>query len=232
MYTRTILCCLFVALGVTPAAAAETSRTLSVTGQGTATAPPDTAMFDAGVVTQAPTAAQALESNNEAAQRMIEVLKEAQIADKDIQTSRIDISPIYSATREGREPKITGYQVTNQVRVVVRSLPSLGRVLDAVVRSGSNQLGGIRFDIDNKTGVLNQARNRAMQDARARAELYAQAAGVKVGRVLTIQEAGGVVPEPRGMMRFAVAAEAAVPVAPGEQELAASVNVTYELLDQ
>ena len=112
----------------------------------------------------------------------------------------------------------------------MRNLPSLGEVLDAVVEAGSNQINGIQFDIDNKEGVLNQARNRAVKDARARAELYAQAAGVKLGNVINIQETGAVIPQPRPMVRMAMA-EAAVPIAAGEQELVASVSMTFEIVD-
>jgi uncharacterized protein YggE len=230
MRSKHILSSLLVPLVTTLATAAEPQRTLSVVGQGSATAPPDMATFETAVVTQAATAAEALAANNEASRAVLEILKQAQIADKDVQTSRFDISPVYRTNREGQDPKISGYQVTNQVTVVVRSLASLGQVLDAVVKSGSNQVQGIRFDIDNKTGVLNQARNRAVQDARARADLLAQAAGVHVGKVLTIQETGAAGPPPMPMMRMAMA-ESAVPVATGEQELSASVSIMYELVD-
>jgi uncharacterized protein len=212
-------------------AAEQRPRSLTVAGEGRATAPPDTAEFDVAVVTQAATAAEALAANNESIQRVMEILKTAQIADKDLQTSQFSIQPVYQSSREGvHEPKIVGYQVTNQIHVVVRNLPSLGKVLDAVVQGGSNQIHGIRFDIDDKVGVLNQARNRAVRDARARAELYAQAAGVKLGKVLSFQESGAAVPEPRPMMRMAMA-EAAVPIATGENEVAASVSMTFELVD-
>ncbi len=230
MVKKHLLTCLLIPLTASSVAAADAARTLSVMGQGTATAPPDMAMFDVAVVTQAGTAGEAMAANNEAAQRTLEVLRGSQIADKDLQTSRFDINPIYKNSRDGRSPEIMGYQVTNQVHVVVRSLPSLGKVLDAVVQAGSNQISGIRFDIDHKDGVLNQARSRAVQDARARAELYAQASGVKLGKVLNIQESGAAAPQPRPMMRMAMA-EASVPVATGEQELSASVSMTFELID-
>ena len=121
MLPQRVLSCLLIPMTASLATAAEPVRNVSVTGQGTATAPPDMAMFDVAVVSQAATAAEALAANNEAVNRMIEVLKAAQIADKDLQTSRFDISPIYKNTRDGRDPKITGYQVTNQVHVVVRT---------------------------------------------------------------------------------------------------------------
>ncbi len=205
-------------------------RTISVSGQGTATSPPDLAEFDAAVVTQGESAAAALESNSAAVAKMLEVLRGLKIADKDIQTSRFDLSPLYENTRNGRAPKIVGYTASNQVHVRVRNLPQLGKVLDDLIESGSNQISGIRFDLDDKTGVLNQARNRAMSDARARAELFAHAAGVKVGQVLSIQEVSSSFPQPRYAIR-AMAAEAAVPMATGEQEISATVSVVYEMLD-
>jgi uncharacterized protein YggE len=123
--------------------------------------------------------------------------------------------------------------VTNQVRVRVRNLADLGQVLDALIQVGSNQVSGIRFGIDDATGVLNQARNRAIADARSRAELYAQAAGVRVGKVLTISEQPIQMPRPQFMANaFAAEARAAsVPVATGEQELQASVDVVFALED-
>jgi uncharacterized protein YggE len=210
--------------------AAEPVRSITVAGQGTATAPPDMAQINIGVMTQAPTASQALAANSESARAIMDTLKSQQIAEKDIQTSQFTIHPVLShQTRDGEEPKITAYQVSNQVLVRVRHLPTLGKVLDAVVAAGSNQIYGISFGIDNETGVLNQARNRAIQDARARAELFAQAAGVKLGKLLSIQESGAAPQPPQPMMRMAIAES--VPIATGEQELTASVSVTYELLD-
>jgi uncharacterized protein YggE len=109
----------------------------------------------------------------------------------------------------------------------------LGKVLDALVQVGSNQISGISFGIDDPTGVLNQARSRAIADAKMRAQLYAQAAGVRVGKVLTIRESSVPMPRPQNLaLGFAAEARsAAVPVATGEQELSASVTVVFELED-
>ena len=202
--------------------------TIVVTGHGKATAPPDMATIQTGVITQAATAQQALQANNQAMQQLLSVLKQNQIADKDLQTSQFDLSPQYKTDERGRDPQIVGYRAANQVRVRVRNLPRLGQVLDALVSAGSNQLNGISFEIDDPTGVLNQARNRAIADARSRAELYAQAAGVRVGKVISISEQSVPVPGPfpaRAMMAEA----AAVPVAAGEQELSATIQMVFEL---
>ena len=122
-------------------------------------------------------------------EKIMGVLKENAIASRDVQTSGFNVNPQYKRDKQGRRQlEIVGYRVTNQLRVYVRNLADLGRVLDALVRAGSNQVSGISFGIDDPTGVLNQARKRAVADALRRAQLYAQAAGVRAGRVMTISE--------------------------------------------
>jgi uncharacterized protein YggE len=229
MISQRLMVCLLIPLLTSTLVAAEPERSITVTGEGKTTSPPDMAEINIGVMTQAATAAQALQSNNESVRSIMDVLKGQQIADKDMQTLQFNIHPVYAQTRGEQEPRVTGYQVINQLHVRVRNLPSLGQVLDSVVQAGSNQINGISFGIDNQEGVLNQARNRAIHDARARAELYAQVAGVNLGKVLSIQESGAVMPPPQPMMRMAAAES--VPIATGEQELSASVSMTFELLD-
>jgi uncharacterized protein YggE len=208
-------------------------RTISVTGTGKVSAPPDMAAIQTGVVTEAETARAALSANNEAMRKILDVLKQHGIADKDVQTSSFNVSPVYKHDPEGRrEPEITGYRVHNQVSVKVRNLPKLGETLDALIEAGSNQVSGISFGIDDPTGVLNQARGRAIADARSRAEVYAQAAGVKVGRVRSISEQPPQRPMPIPMARMAFQAEAAsVPIATGEQDFEVTVYLEYALED-
>lgn len=209
------------------------ARTISVSGEGTATSPPDMATIDTGVVTQAPDASAALTANNQALEKLMQVLKEYQIAAKDIQTSNFNVNPEYRRGPRGQQDvEIAGYRVTNQVRVHVRNLPELGQVLDALVKAGSNQISGISFGIDDPEGVMTQARNRAVANARSRAELYAQAAGVGVGRVIAISEQGIQMPRPQYLQRgMAAEAMASVPVATGEQEVRANVTMVFELTD-
>ncbi len=220
-------------LSSTTTAQDKLPRTISVTGEGIATAPPDMATINTGVVTQASTAREALTSNNTVMERILASLKQFKIADKDIQTSTFNVAPQYSRNR-GQDPKIAGYQVRNQVRVRVRNLPQLGEVMDALVAAGSNQFSGVSFGMDDPTGVRNQARNRAVADARSRAELYAQAAGVNVGNVISISEQPVAQPRPQYLARGAMMAEAAgsVPVATGEQEIRATVYMVYALSDR
>jgi len=229
---RTVILLAILASNVVSIQAEEVPRVISVTGQGSATAPPDMATVTTGVVTQGVTAAEALESNNAAMQRLMAVLKRSNVADKDIQTSGFYVNPEYQRQQRGDEsPAIIGYRVTNQVQVRVRNLPNLGGILDALVKSGSNQVSGISFGIENSIGVLDQARTAAVADARRRAQLYAQSAGVLVGKVLSISEQTAIAPQPRYMNFARAAAADAVPVATGEQELQASVSIIFELKD-
>ena len=217
-----------------PALADEPSRTIGVTGEGKATAPPDMATIQTGVVTQAPTASRALAANTEAMERIMAVLKRQNVASKDIQTSSFHVQPNYRRDVRGRTLReIVGYQVTNQLRVRVRNLPTLGEVLDALVQAGSNQVSRIAFGIDNPTGVLNQARSRAVGDARSRAQLYAQAAGVKLGKVLRINEGTAQLPRPEFLGRqMAMQQAAAVPIATGEQEIQVRLGIVFALNDK
>ena len=202
--------------------------TVTVSGLGTVTTAPDMAEITSGVVTQAPTAAGALAANSQAMEKVLRSLAAQGVAARDIQTTSISVSPQRRAVRgEGRPPEIVGYEVTNQVRVNVRDLARLGRVLDEQVTQGANSVYGIRFGLADPAPLLDEARKRAMADARRRADLYAAAASLRVGRVVAVQEAGAVAPRPEMAARVMTAG--AVPVAPGEQEIRASVSVTFSL---
>ena len=230
MRFKQITVCLIAVL-TTPAFADEQPRTISVSGQGKVSSPPDMARIQTGVQTQAVTAKDALSSNNKAMQRILEVLKKHHVASKDVQTTSFNVSPVYKRDNRNRtQPEIVGYRVGNQVRVKVRNLPDLGKVLDALVQAGSNRVTGISFGVDDPTGLLNQARSRAMSDAKSRASIYAQAGGVTVGKIRTISEQASQIPRPmmRGMM-FAAGREAAVPIATGELDFSVTVHVVYDL---
>jgi uncharacterized protein YggE len=212
----------------------EFRRTISVTGQGEATVPPDMADIQTGVVTRGVAAAEALSANNEVMEKILGVLKMFKIASKDVQTSSFNVSPEYKRNERGQtQPTIVGYRVTNQVRVEVRNLADLGKVLDALVRAGSNEVSGVSFGIDDPTGVLNQARNRAIANAHSRAELYAQAAGVRLGKVLTISEQPIEFPQPRYLgLSLAKEGVSSVPVATGEQEFRVRIHMVFALEDK
>lgn len=208
-------------------------RTIRVTGEGRASAAPDMATIQAGATSRAPTAAEALTANNRAMAAVLATLKEQGIAPKDVQTSSLNIQPVHRLDPQGRMlNEIIGYDVTNQVQVNVRDLTKLGTVLDAVVRSGANQMSGVSFGIAESTPLQDKARAGAIDDAKRRAKLYADQAGVKLGKVLNISEQS--FPQPRrrmaGMM-VGRAMDAEVPIATGEEELQAQVFVEFALED-
>lgn len=226
--------CLLLLILAAPLAAAEHSlqRTISVSGQGRAAAPPDMATIHTGVVTTATTAKEALAANNRAMEQVIQVLKGKNIEAKDIQTSGFHVQPEYKRGPRGSQiNEITGYRVTNQVQVRVRNLPRLGEILDALVQAGSNQISGVNFGIAEPRAITNEARKRAIDDARGRAELYAQATGVRVGQIISINEQAVQIPRPTFQARAMMAEASAVPVATGEQEVSATIHVVYAIAD-
>ncbi len=212
---------------------------LNISADGRSSRKPDMAVFNAGVTTQGKTAGEAMAANSASMNRAIAALKAAGIADKDIQTSNLNLSPIYAPQRrlpdgtiEPEQPTIVGYQATNTVTVKQRNLTQFGKVIDTLVAAGANQVNGPSFMMDNPDAALDEARMQAMAKARARAELYARAAGLKVARILSISEGGGYAPPMPVMYARAggesMAAEAP-PIAPGQVDMNVSVTVLFEL---
>ncbi|WP_088307000.1 SIMPL domain-containing protein [Novosphingobium sp. B 225] len=209
---------------------------LSVNGEGRATRVPDLAVFSAGVTSQAATAGAAMSANAAQMNKVIAALKTAGIADKDVQTSQISLNPVYgdqqvSPNGTMRAPRIVGYQAGNTVSVKQRDLKQFGKVLDTLVASGANEVNGPNFQLDNPDAAMDEARVAAIKSARARADLYAKAAGLRVVRILTISEGGGYSPpQPVMFTKAAMMADAApTPVAAGQLDLTVSVNVQFEL---
>tara|TARA_R110002110_G_scaffold8348_2_gene42010 strand:+ start:165 stop:905 length:741 start_codon:yes stop_codon:yes gene_type:complete len=213
-------------------------RVLSLSGTGEVKARPDTASISSGVVSNAKTAQQALAANSAAMNKLFRELKAAGIADRDLQTQNFSIAPQY----EPYDPKnpvpqherIIGYQVSNGVTVRVRDLDKLGRLIDQMTTAGANRMGGISFYVDKTDNLLEEARRKAMADVRRKADLYADGLGVKLKRVLTINESvSRPGPQPRramGVMSMAKSgAREAAPVAAGEQSLSIRLSVTWEL---
>lgn len=209
-------------------------RTISVSGTGKVNAPPDMATIRTGVQTQMETASEAVKANNATMARLLESLQENRIAKKDIQTSNFSVSPVYQRDPRNRnQNKIIGYRVSNQVQVRVRNLPKLGETLDAVIKAGSNQISGVTFGVSDPSGLLDQARSKAITEARSRAGVYAQAAGVKVGPVHAISEQVSNPPRPQMYGRsMAMEMASSVPIATGEQSFQATVHVVYYLEDK
>lgn len=212
-----------------PALAAETA-TLTVSGVGEASATPDMATITVGVETQGPTAVAALDANSAQAGALIAEAKARGVEDRDIQTSGLSIYPQYdqrSQTREG-PPEIVGYNVSNEVRVRLRDIAGLGETLAALVGAGANQMRGISFGIADDQALMDKARKLAVADARRKAEIYAAAAGVELGPILSISEGGGRVPQPGGPMMRSMVAES-VPVEAGEGAVSITITLVWSI---
>jgi uncharacterized protein YggE len=206
-------------------------RTISVSGEGEVSAKPDQARLSAGVLTQAPAAAAALTANTTAMNRVFAALKAAGIPDNKIQTSNFSVQPQYPPYRPDAPDSraIIGYQVSNQVSVIVDDLSKLGPALDALVRSGANQLGGVSFSIADPKPLAERARAAAVADATAKARTLASAAGVTLGPLLSIEEGTAIRPVPKFEARATLAAQAPPPIAIGEDSVTVNVSMTYAI---
>jgi uncharacterized protein YggE len=218
----------------------STKPYLSVIGHGKVTAVPDVADINIGVVTQGPTAKDALRGNSEAMVNLHKVLKERGVAPKDIETTQVQVSPVYSqpGPRQPTQveefvPKVAGYRVVNTIDVTARDIHKLGEMLDAVVHAGANQVNGISFRVEKAEELLDEARRRAMADAKRKAILLAGEAGVVLGPARQIVESGSSSPRPSFLgapMFQQPSPRSAPPVAAWEQELAVSIQVSYVIM--
>jgi uncharacterized protein YggE len=202
-------------------------RSITVSASGSVSAVPDLARITSGVATEAPVAKDAVAKNSEAMRKIIDGLKSSGIEEKDIQTASFHIEPRYTRAREGEAPAIDGYRATNQVQVVVRNLDKLGEVLDRLVALGANEMAGLSFDVSQAEKLRDEARKEAVANAQRRAKLYAEAAGVQLGEVISIDEGGNDTPRPIFAAR-ALKAES-VPIERGSETLEATVSVTWAL---
>ena len=204
---------------------------LSVSATAESRRVPDVATISTGVVTQAADANAAMRANAVQMDKVMAAIRTAGIAERDVQTSGINLNPQYRYV-ENQLPSITGYQANNTVNVKVRDLSKLGKVLDAFVASGANQVNGPSFEVDKPEEAYDEARLAALQKAQARARTYADALGLKVRRIVSISEGGSSVPRPMPMMR-AMAADAVMSketsVSPGEAALSVNIDVVFEL---
>ena len=214
---------------------AASNTLLTLTADGRSARVPDMAVFSAGVTSQGKTAGEAMSANAADMNRVIAALKKAGIADKDVQTSSINLNPLYGQPVVGpngqvvQEPRIVGYQANNTVTVRSRDIKGFGKVLDALVSAGANQISGPAFQLSDPSSATDEARMMAIKAARTRAELYAKAAGLRVVRIVSITEGGGYSP-PQPMYAKAMQADSgSTPVSAGEVEAAVSVTVQFEL---
>jgi len=199
---------------------------ISVTGEATVSVAPDQAQIDGGVTSDAKTAREASEANNAAMGKVLLALKGAGIEEKDTQTSRLSLQPQYAPNRTGTSP-ITGYRASNRVTIRLRDVTKVANVIDVLVGAGANDIGGINFTVSQPSKHLDEAREKAVADARRKAEIFARAAGVTLGEPLSISEEGAPAPMFRGKLAAPMAAGA--PVAQGEETLSVSVNVSWAI---
>jgi uncharacterized protein YggE len=227
--TLALVCAAALSVPLAATAQEAPTRMIVVSGIGEASAVPDQAQVSAGVTVQAATAEEALDANTAAMERVFETLADAGIEERNIRTSNFSVNPQYEPYRDNnpQPQRIIAYQVSNQVTAIVDDIDNLGATLDALVRSGANQINGVSFSIAEPGPLEDQARRAAVADAIAKARTLAEAAGVTLGPILSIQEGGGYSPPPMPMMARAEAFDSAVPIARGESTVSVSVSITY-----
>jgi uncharacterized protein YggE len=204
---------------------------LDVSASGEVTRVPDIAIISAGVVTRSATASGAIQQAANRMSRVREALRQAGVADRDIQTSNISLNPEYTYVNN-QPPKLNGYTASNQVSIRFRDIANSGSILDALVKEGANQINGPNLTIDKPEAALDEARAKAVAQGRARAELYARSLGMRILRVVSVSESGGSFPVPPPMPMYAraeVAQAADSKIDPGEQKLQINLAMTFEL---
>jgi hypothetical protein len=197
-----------------------------VTGSGSVTVPPDYAEIASGVTSQAKTAKDASDANAKVMAALNVALKTDGIAADDIQTLRFSVSPVYGPPQQNGPPKLVGFSVSNELGIKVRQIGKVGEILDSLIQAGATDSGSVQFLHSNMSQVLDRARQAALADARRKAELYAQSAGLKLGGVAWITELpAGAAPVPMGRM---YAAAASVPISAGTDTLSVQITVGFE----
>jgi len=222
-----------------PSAAAAQQATISqaiagtrldINATGEVTRVPDIAIVTAGVVSRSTTATGALQDTADRMQRVIAALRRAGVEDRDIQTSNVSLNPEYRYPAN-QSPQLVGYTASNNVTVRFRDIRSSGKILDVLVAQGANQINGPSLTVDKPEAALDEARAKAVAIGRARAELYARSMGLRVVRVVAVNESGGSYPAPPPMPMYARAdmAQAKTVIEPGEQKLQVNLAMTFEL---
>jgi len=239
MMKNALVAALMLGVAALPSAAAAQQSTinqtiagtrLDVSATGEVTRVPDVAIISAGVVSRSTTATGALQDTANRMSRVLAALKRAGIEDRDIQTSNVGLNPEYRYV-ENQPPQLVGYTASNTVTVRFRDIRNSGKILDALVAQGSNQINGPTLTVDKPESALDEARAKAIAIGRARAELYARSLGLRVVRVVSVNESGGSYPVPPPMPMYARAdiAQAKTSIEPGEQKLQVNLAMTFEL---
>ncbi|MBA3336902.1 MAG: SIMPL domain-containing protein [Chloroflexia bacterium] len=218
------------AQNATPEAGAMPA-TVSVTGMGIVRIEPDTASISVGVTATQPNLSEAQAQATDIMTAIIAALTDAGVAEPDIQTSNYNVNVLQNYDPQGLPTDIQGYQVSNQVNVIVRDLDTLGNLLDAAVGAGANTIYGISFYVEDTREAASQARVQAVEDARAKADDLAAAAGMSVSRVLSINEGSSPSPTPEVFQRAGMGATdmSSVPIQTGTSDVVVQVSITYEM---
>ena len=215
------------AQSVAPAPFSATSLNLSATGE--VRTAPDMATLSLGVQSTAPTAAAAMSGNAAQMDRILATLKGEGLTARDIQTSRLTLNPQY-VYQQGQPPRLTGYQASNTLTIDEHDLDHLGRLVDEAVAAGATNVDQISFGLADPSEVKNEARVKAVHALEAKAQLYANAAGYRLGRLVNLTEESAAEPSPpRPMMAVAVRAEPSTPVEAGEIGVKVDVSGVFEL---
>ena len=235
---KPLVCALLLAVSAFPSAAAAQQSSITQTIAGTrldinatgeVTRVPDIAVISAGVVSRAPTATDALQDSANRMNRVLAALKSAGVADRDVQTSNVSLNPEYRYP-QNQAPQLVAYTASNSITVRFRDIRNAGKILDALVREGANQINGPTLTIDKPEAALDEARAKAIAIGRARADLYARSLGMRVVRVVSVDESGGSYPVPPPMPVMARAYESAqTKIEPGEQKLQVNLAMVFEL---
>jgi uncharacterized protein len=206
------------------------TTTLSLTARGETEVTPDQAVLSLGVQTNATGAGGAMAQNNQRMGAVIAALRGAGVPDKNIRTSNLRLSPQYDYA-PNTAPRLNGYQASNEVSVTIEDLTRLGPALDAATAAGANEINGVSFGLKSSRAAEDAARIEAVKALRAKAELYAQASGYHIARMVSLSESGGVYPV-RVMAMASAAKERSVqgvPVSTGELNISAEVSAVFEL---
>lgn len=207
-------------------------RQVAIQGEGTAAASPDEAVISGGAQIQSRTAKEAMDGNSRAMRQVLEALRAAGIAERDVATSSLSLRPaIEYQSSAGNRPRVVGYTAGHRVEVRVRDLARLGDVLDRMVAAGANQIDGLRLSVSDWSKKVDEARIAAVADARRKAELLARAGGARLGKVISIDEMDAPAPFMRQMAPAPASASEPVPIASGDQTFRMSVRVVWELVD-
>ena len=222
----------FMALWAVVTAAHAETRMITVTGQGVTEFVPDMAVITLGVSHQHETAREAVADVAVTSGAMLTGLGNLGVAPRDMQTSNLSLSQIWDHSSPGNPAKVIGYEANNQVTVRVKDLAVLGEILGHVTAEGANRFQGLHFALQNPQPQVDEARRRAVADGKARAQLYADAAGVVLGELIEIRDAGPDAPRPMAMARESFVADMVMPIAKGELTVSASVILRFAIVDE